>query len=212
MVNKEYCGFKIGDRVKIISSKSKYEGYLGTVSRLNVGYYGYIAIHIDETIYTQPRVYDGKHHDALYAPASLRKIGENEMAKLDDFNLVAKATHMYGYDTKKAFYFALYDSTVKSGDHAVVGSFSNPQIVKIEEVLNKDEAEKEWSSINKAIIGKVDATAYFAHEEKKAAMTKLRKEMDAKRKEIESRKDDEYYASLDPEYKEMLEKMKVLQA
>ena len=51
MVNKEYCGFKIGDRVKIISSKSKYEGYLGTVSRLNVGYYGYIAIHIDGTIY-----------------------------------------------------------------------------------------------------------------------------------------------------------------
>ena len=32
--------------------------------------------------------------------------------------------------------------------------------------------------------------------------------MDKKRKEIEARKDDEYYASLDPEYAAMLAKMK----
>lgn len=210
MKKEKYCGFAVGDRIEIITSKSKYKGKLGTISRVNVGNYGCIGIFIDGTIYQPGRRANG-YSDILYAPQSLRKVKE-DMAKLDDFNLVAKATHMYGYDTKKAFYFALYDSTVKSGDHAIVGSFSNPQIVKIEEVLNKDEAEKEWSSINKAIIGKVDATAYFAHEEKKAAMTKLRKEMDAKRKEIESRKDDEYYATLDPEYKEMLEKMKVLQA
>lgn len=207
MIN-EYKDLKIGDRIEIISNVSKYKGYKGTVTRFPKA--GRVGIFIDNTIY-QPNSYRKSYgNDIVYFYGSIRKIGENEMAKLTDYNLVAAVTHTYGYDTKKTYYFALYDETVKAGDYAVVGSMSNPQIVKIENVLSKEDGDKEFGTISKPILGKLDMTSYLANEEKKEAMMKLRKEMDAKRKEIEARKDDEYYASLDPEYGEMLKRMKEL--
>ena len=207
MIN-EYKDLKVGDRIEIISDVSKYKGYKGTVARFPKA--GRVGVFIDNTIY-QPNSYRKSYgNDIVYYYGSIRKIGENEMAKLTDYNLVAAATHTYGYDTKKTYYFALYDSTVKAGDYAVIGTMSSPQIVKIEKVLTKEDGDKEYGAISKPILGKLDMAAYEANEEKKAAMMKLRKEMDAKRKEIEARKDDEYYASLDPEYGEMLKRMKEL--
>lgn len=201
--------FNIGDRVRIISPVSKYKGKLGIVSRLNVGRYGYVAVYIDDTAY-QPTKKDDKHHDALYARTSLEKIGDNSMAKLDDFNLVARVKHVSGYDTNKIYCFALYDPNVAAGDYVVVNTFENPQICKVESVVSKDDGLKECPQICKPILGKVDASAFLANEEKKKVKAELRKKMDAKKKQIEALKNDEYYASLDPEYKEMLEKMKEL--
>lgn len=199
----------IGDRVRIISPVSKYKGRLGVVSRLNVGKHGYVAIYIDGTIY-QPTKKDDKHHDALYVRTSLEKIGDNSMAKLDDFTLVARVKHISGYDTNKVYCFALYDPDITTGDLVVVNTFESPQICRVESVVGKEEGIKECSQIYKAVLGKLDASAYNANEEKKKAKAELRKKMDAKKKQIEALKTDEYYASLDPEYKEMLDKMKEL--
>lgn len=197
--------FNIGDRVRIINNKSQYKGELGTVAKIGCGY---IGVYVDKSKDSYYRSF--KRNYNKYAPRSLEKIGDNSMAKLDDFNLVARVRHVSGYDTNKIYCFALYDPNVAAGDYVVVNTFENPQICKVESVVSKDDGLKECPQICKPILGKVDASAFLANEEKKKVKAELRKKMDAKKKQIEALKTDEYYASLDPEYKEMLEKMKEL--
>lgn len=133
------------------------------------------------------------------------------MAKLGNYKLVAEVNHVYGYDTTKLYSFALYDSSLAVGDYAIVGTMSNPQIVKVKAIYDITEAHKVHIGISKAILGKLDMSAYLVHQEKEAKIAKLRKEMDAKKKEIDSRKDDAYYAGLDTSYAGMFEEMKRLQ-
>lgn len=197
--------FKKGDRVKINSKNSRYNGMFGTVV-CKVGFF-YIGVKIDGI---ESRLANTDKYNAYYDPDNLIKIGDNSMAKLDDFKLVARVKHVSGYDTNKVYCFALYDPDITAGDLVVANTFENPHICRVESIVGKEEGLKECPQIYKAILGKLDASAYNANEEKKKAKAELRKKMDAKKKQIEALKTDEYYASLDPEYKEMLDKMKEL--
>lgn len=197
--------FKNGDRVKIISNKSKYRGLYATVSCEMVGL-GYVGVKIDNIHINSIT----KKYDVYYEPQSLKKIGDTEMAKLNGFNFVAKVKHIKGYDTDKIYSFALYDESVIPGDLVVVNTFENPQICRVEEVVNKESGLEDHSTIYKAVLGKLDASEYIKNEEKKKQISELRKKMDIRKKQIESMKNDEYYASLDQEYKDMLDQLKEL--
>lgn len=114
---------------------------------------------------------------------------------------------MLKFGTSRPYYFALYDDGTyyKIGDMVVVSGSSSPSVIT--DILTAEEAaEKTSLSITAEVIGRVDTTAY----DRRVAMRKekeaLKKEMAKRRGEIQKKLDDEYYASKDPEYAEMLKR------
>ena len=62
-----------------------------------------------------------------------------------------------------------------------------------------------WSrGITAEVIAKIDMTAYRNRVSQRKAKEELKKKLDKRRKEIQQRLDDEYYASQDEEFYEML--------
>ena len=123
--------------------------------------------------------------------------------KLEGFSGVA----VLKFGTPHPYYFALYDdgTDYKVGDMVVVSDGYNPSVIL--DILTAEEvAEKTSLSIAAEVIGRVDTTAY----DRRVAMRKekeaLKKEMAKRRGEIQKKLDDEYYASKDPEYAEMLKR------
>lgn len=123
--------------------------------------------------------------------------------KLEGFSGVA----VLKFGTPRPYYFALYDdgTDYKVGDMVVVSDGYNPSVIL--DILTAEEvAEKTSLSIAAEVIGRVDTTAY----DRRVAMRKekeaLKKEMAKRRGEIQKKLDDEYYASKDPEYAEMLKR------
>lgn len=124
-------------------------------------------------------------------------------SKLEGFSRVA----VLKFGTSRPYYFALYDdgTDYKIGDMVVVSGSSSPSVIT--DILTAEEAaEKTSLSITAEVIGRVDTTAY----DRRVAMRKekeaLKKEMAKRRGEIQKKLDDEYYASIDPEYAEMLKR------
>lgn len=124
-------------------------------------------------------------------------------SKLEGFSRVA----VLKFGTFRPYYFALYDdgTDYKIGDMVVVSGSSSPSVIT--DILTAEEAaEKTSLSITAEVIGRVDTTAY----DRRVAMRKekeaLKKEMAKRRGEIQKKLDDEYYASKDPEYAEMLKR------
>lgn len=123
--------------------------------------------------------------------------------KLEGFSRVA----VLKFDASYPYYFALYDdgTDYKVGDMVAVSDGSSPGVIS--DILTTEEAaEKKSLSITAEVIGRVDTTAY----DRRVAMRKekeaLKKEMAKRRGEIQKKLDDEYYASKDPEYAEMLKR------
>lgn len=131
------------------------------------------------------------------------------MAKLSGFNKVAVVEMSNGYSGTKDYYFALYDESICVGDKVLVTGNAYGQMWTVKDIDDYDET-KITKNITAEVICKVDTSAYDERCTNRKKAEELRKQMDKKRKEIEARKDDEYYASLDNDYKEMLEQMKGL--
>lgn len=128
------------------------------------------------------------------------------MAKLEGYSKVAVIK--YG---EVPFYFAIYDdgTEYEIGD-TVVLSGSSPDS-KIVEIISKEEAsERLGKNITAEVIAKYDASAYLKRVEQRKEKEKLKKELDKRKKEIQADIDNEYYASKDALFAEMLEKYKKL--
>lgn len=122
------------------------------------------------------------------------------MTKLEGFSKVAVVR--YGC---APYYFAIYDdgNDYKAGDICLFSGGSTPS--KLEDVISVEEArEKTSKSITSEVIGKVDVSAYEKRVEQRKEKEKLKKELDKRRREIQAKLDDEYYASKDETYAEML--------
>lgn len=123
------------------------------------------------------------------------------MTKLEGYSKVA-VVNFGGYS--KDYQFAIYDD----GNDYQVGDFvalsnNNPN-ARIKEII--EVSENYGRNITAEVIGKVDTTAYDKRVEQRKEKEKLKKEMDRRKKKIQKRLDDEYYASKDEEYAEMLRK------
>ena len=124
------------------------------------------------------------------------------MAKLEGFSKVAVVK--YGC-CQTPYYFAIYDdgNDYKVGDMVVVSNGSTP--TKIKEIIDLEKAERRFSKdITAEIVGRVDTTAYEKRVEQRKEKEKLKKKLDKRKKEIQKKLDDEYYASKDETYAEML--------
>lgn len=123
------------------------------------------------------------------------------MAKLEGFSKVAVIKFGGNYP----YHFAIYDDGVdyQKGDMVVLTGSSTP--AKIDEIISAEEANiRSNKNITAEIIGRVDTTAYDKRVEQRKEKEKLKEEMDKRKKELQKKLDDEYYASKDETYAEML--------
>lgn len=124
------------------------------------------------------------------------------MAKLEGFSKVAVINYG-GYSGD--YYFAIYDDGIDYQVGDLVALSNNFTATKIKEIINLEEAIKRFSkNITAEIIGRVDTTAYDKRVKQREEKEKLKKEMDKRKKEIQKKLDDEYFASKDETYAEML--------
>lgn len=122
------------------------------------------------------------------------------MAKLEGFSKVAVVK--YGGNE---YHFAIYDDgfDYRVGDTVVFSNGSTPAM--IEDIITAEEEALKWSrGITAEVIAKIDMTAYRNRVSQRKAKEELKKKLDKRRKEIQQRLDDEYYASQDEEFFEML--------
>lgn len=129
------------------------------------------------------------------------------MAKLEDFKKVAVIT--LGYCTQ--YHFAIYDdgNDYKIGDMVALSN-NNPN-AKIDEIISAEEARERYKGdITAEVIGKIDISAYEKRVTQRKEKEKLKKDLDKRKKEIQKKLDDEYYASKDNLYAEMLKRYESL--
>lgn len=124
------------------------------------------------------------------------------MAKLEGFSKVAVIKWSY-----TQYHFAVYDdgNDYKVGD--MVALSNNNLNAKIDEIISVEEARKRYKKdITAEVIGKIDISAYEKRVEQRKKKEELKKELDKRKKEIQKKLDDEYYASKDDVYAEMLKR------
>lgn len=124
------------------------------------------------------------------------------MAKLEGFEKVVVVK--YGCSSCK-YHFALYDDGVEYnvGDMVVFSNGSTP--ATISEIISAEEAKEKYKgTITAEVIGKVDTSAYDERVAKRKEKERLKKELDKRKKEIQQKLDNEYYASKDKDFAELL--------
>lgn len=197
---------KTGDIVRVISTKYGFDFYnrIGIVEGFNYAWGKAFAL---VTFFEK---HTAKWKGYYYIPIRDLQVEseENDMAKLEGFKKVAlieQGTGCY----KKDYYYALYDDDIQPGYTVLVTGKASGEVYVVKDVISADDINAP-KSITAEVICKVDMTAYNDRVDKRKRVDELRKRMNEKRKEIEARKDDDYYASLDPDYAAMLEEMKSL--
>ena len=76
----------------------------------------------------------------------------------------------------------------------------------VADIISPDEAKKRMGNkkIQQEVICKIDISAYKRRVEKRKVKAKLKSAITKRKKELDKEKLDEYYASIDLEYAEML--------
>ena len=123
------------------------------------------------------------------------------MAKLEGFTKVG----VVNYGAKTPYHFAIYDDGYEYavGDTVILSNSCVP--VELVEIISVSEAQERFSKdITAEVIAKIDMSAYKMRVEQRKEKEKLRKELNKRKKEIQQQLDDEYYASKDGSYADLL--------
>lgn len=130
------------------------------------------------------------------------------MAKLEGFSRVAVVNYGGGYHN---YHFAIYDDGIdyQVGDMVVVSGGST--LVKIQEIIDVEEAHARFDkAITAEVVGKVDTTAYDKRVAQREEKERLQRAINRKKQEIRNKLTDEFLASKDPEFAEMLKRYESL--
>lgn len=205
---------KAGDKVLIISKRSKYRGCEAIIARTflyrnQVGVYpiGY------EDIYHPAKSKSKYDHYLTLVYDSVQKIsdkeGENIMAKLTGYKMVAAIKQGCCI-----YYYAIYDDgrTYLPGDKVIVSGAANGTVHTISEIITPEEASDRMGNknITAEVIAYIDTSAYDDRVERRKEADNLKKKMDKLIKEMDENNKYEMYAERNPELKEMLETYKKL--
>lgn len=193
---------KIGDRIKVINIKSKYNGYYGYIYSINKTH---VKVFLDNTIYQPGAIYNYTLEMKLENVILVKDYEELHMAKLTGFKKVA-VVKIGSID----YHYALYDDDINVGDSVLV-SGTNSKIVVVEEVISSDEAK---ARTDKTIISevkcKVDLSKYNERVENRKKAEKLKQEMDKKIAEMDEINKYVMYAERNDDLAKMLEEYKEL--
>lgn len=192
---------KIGDRIKVVNIRSKYNGYYGYIYSINKTH---VRVFLDGTRYKPGKPYDCSLEMKRENVILVSEEGLN-MNKLTGFKKVAvvKIGNIY-------YHFALYDDDINVGDNVLV-SGSCKDIVTVNEIISSDEAKE---ITDKTIIAevkcKVDLSKYNERVENRKKAEQLKKEMDKKIAEMDEINKYVMYAERNDELAKMLEEYKEL--
>ena len=94
------------------------------------------------------------------------------------------------------WHYALYDDDISTGDNVLLSGNYGLKHGNVTDIISPDEAKNRMGNkkIQQEVICKIDISAY-----KRRVETKLKSAITKRKKEL-----DEYYASIDLEYVEML--------
>lgn len=104
--------------------------------------------------------------------------------------------------------YALYDepdNRIQPTDYVLVSGKAQGKLCFVTKILPKEEVK---NKVTEEVICKVDLSAYRQRQDIKRKKEKLLTKMKAKRRELEARKLDELYASIDEDYARMLDELK----
>ena len=199
--------YKPGDRVEIVSKRSKYKGCHATVRNGETAY-TWLQLYVDNTDY-QP-CENGIDKYLNLASASVKLINVNNKGelnmKLSGYKNVA-VIEFAGND----YNYALYDEDIKANDKVLVTGRLATDILTVKEVLTTNEARERYSAnITEEVRCKVDLSAYNKRVEDRKEAEKLRKKMDEEIKKMDELNKYEMYADRNPALREMLEQLKSL--
>ena len=128
------------------------------------------------------------------------------MVKLEGFSKVAVIKRGCAQ-----YHFTIYDdgNDYKVGDMVALSN-NNPN-AKIYEIISVEESRERYKmTIIAEVIGKIDISAYEKRVAQRKEKEELKTELDKRKKEIQKKLDDEYYASKDDLYAEMLKRYESL--
>lgn len=207
---REY-NYKSGDRVKIISPTSKYNGYSATIHSeyLGASCRRYVRLFIDGTNYVKTPdkfKYTGFAKTSVIPLEINNSKGECNM-KLTGYNKVAVVEYC-NHD----YHYALYDDDIYAGDNVLVtGDLANKQNLIVKEIITIEEAKEVYSGVIAAEVKcKINLCAYEQRVKNREEAEKLRKKMDEEIKKMDELNKYEMYADRNPALKEMLEQFKSL--
>lgn len=205
---------KAGDKVLIISKRSKYRGCEAIIARTFL-YRNQVGVYpIEyEDIYHPAKSKSKYDHYLTLVYDSVQKIsdkeGENIMAKLTGYKQVA-VIKMGG----SVYYYAIFDDgrVYCPGDKVIVSGAASGTVHIISEIIDAEEATNRMGkkNITAEVIGYVDTSAYEERVAKRKEAEELKKKMDQVIKQMEENNKYEMYAEKNPELKEMLNAYKEL--
>lgn len=134
-----------------------------------------------------------------------------QMAKLTGYYAVAVIEEGTGC-CKKDYYYAIFNdgSTYKAGDQVLV-SGCNKDVLTIKEILTVPEAEVRCAkNITAEIICRVNTSAYDQRVENRKKAEKIKKDMEAVIRQMDTTKKYEMYAAENPELAVLLDQYKEL--
>lgn len=141
---------------------------------------------------------------------NIEKKENEQMAKLTGYYAVAVIEE--GTYSKKNYYYAIFNdgNTYKAGDQVLV-SGCNKGILTIKEILTVPEAEVRCAkNITAEIICRVNTSAYDQRVENRKKAEKIKKDMEAVIRQMDTTKKYEMYAAENPELAVLLDQYKEL--
>lgn len=160
------------------------------------------------------------HAEETFSPAKIDRViidlpkinfaneGE-EVPMLKNYRTVA-ITFLSGANLNRAYFYALYDESISEGDTVVVQTGHHG--LALAKIATLTPANPRPVEFGREIVCKVDFTAYQARREKAEKISALKKEMDAKVKDLQTLAIYEALAEKDPALKTMLDEYRFLTA
>ena len=202
--------FKVGDMVKILATETvediygSYElvGRLGEVRRIFTTGDRCYGVHI-------PGEYN-EYSDSSYFWLDKYSMELFEAAKDKDLDLLPydRVAFVTVDGSVQEYAYALYDepdNRIQPTDYVLVSGKAQGKLCFITKIVPKEEVK---SKVTEEVICKVDLSAYRQRQDIKRKKQKLLAKMKVKRRELEARKLDEMYASIDEDYAKMLDELK----
>ena len=206
--------FRIGDRVVIQATDTveeiygRYEliGRLGEIRQIVEDSFRRIGIHIP-----------GENNSYSSSGLFWLDVDSLELFDRPDDRPKEQALDLLPYDrvafvtidgSVKEYSYALYDepdNRIQPTDYVLVSGKAQGKLCFITKIVPKEEVK---NKVTEEVICKIDLSAYRQRQDIKRKKQKLLAKMKAKRRELEARKLDEMYASIDEDYAKMLDELK----
>lgn len=209
MVNpKNGAFFAYGDRVRILRhSKYRGEELTGKLGTVRSGYGSSIPVRIDGCFNTR-----SAYGCYYFTPGELRKIDDSTdeikeeiMPKITNYLNIATVKTRGG----RAFYCANFDPDINTDDLVVFAPFQTPTDLTIGEVVEINKCDDTESNLSE-IVSKIDDSAYRDRLKSRAEAAKLKKEMEARAKQLQDIALYQMLAKDDPDMAALLQKYQEL--